>query len=131
MANPLLLDITLFLIANGVGTADGVDIFRDFEPEMPDNIIVLSEYNGSGSVSYDPTSLRSIQIKVRNIDADSARQKALIIYKLLYKDEDQRIDFTTDRWGQVSLRQSPFRIGSDKSNRVSYGFNCGITTTIE
>jgi hypothetical protein len=131
MANPLLLDIALFLIDHKLATEDGVDIFRDFEPETPDNIIILSEYNGSGTVSYDPVSNRSIQIKVRNIDADRARQIALMIYKLLYKDEDQRVDFTPERWGQVSLRQTPFRISTDKSNRVVYGFNCGITSTIE
>lgn len=133
MANPLLLDIVTYLTSKQVIEGDGIDTFRDFVPEMPDNIISITEYAGSPAVPYDTVGHRSVQVSVRNLDADAARQKALEIYKTFINDrgEDLRVDFTSERWGQVSLRQPPFRMKTDSSDRVFYGFNIGITTTIE
>jgi hypothetical protein len=130
MANPLLLDIVTFLADNGVVQGDGVDAFRDFTPEAPDSLIALHEYKGDPAVAYDPNVHRSVQITARDKDADVARQKALRIYKLLTSD-NLIVQFTPDRWGQVYLRQPPFKIGQDDNDRVTYGFNIGITTTIE
>lgn len=130
MANPLLLDIVTFLADNGVVHGDGVDAFRDFTPEAPDSIVALHEYKGDPAVSYDPNVNRSVQVTVRDKDADVARQRALDIYKLFMSD-NLIVNFTSDRWGQVHLRQPPFKIGQDNNDRVTYGFNIGITTTIE
>lgn len=130
MANPLLLDIITFLADNGVVQGDGVDAFRDFTPEAPDSLVALHEYKGDPAVAYDPNVHRSVQITARDKDADVARQKALKIYKLLTSD-NLIVQFTPDRWGQVYLRQPPFKIGQDDNDRVTYGFNIGITTTIE
>lgn len=130
MANPLLLDIVTFLADNGVVQGDGVDAFRDFTPEAPDSLVALHEYKGDPAVAYDPNVHRSVQITARDKDADVARQKALRIYKLLTSD-NLIVQFTPDRWGQVYLRQAPFKIGQDDNDRVTYGFNIGITTTIE
>jgi len=130
MANPLLLDIVTFLADNGVVQGDGVDAFRDFMPEAPDSLVALHEYKGDPAVAYDPNVHRSVQVTARDKDADVARQKALKIYKLLTSD-NLIVQFTPDRWGQVYLRQPPFKIGQDDNDRVTYGFNIGITTTIE
>jgi hypothetical protein len=130
MANPLLLDIVTFLADNGVVQGDGVDAFRDFTPEAPDSLIALHEYKGDPAVAYDPNVHRSVQVTARDKDADVARQKALRVYKLLTSD-NLIVQFTPDRWGQVYLRQPPFKIGQDDNDRVTYGFNIGITTTIE
>jgi hypothetical protein len=130
MANPLLLDIVTFLADNGIVQGDGVDAFRDFTPEAPDSLVALHEYKGDPAVFYDPNVNRSVQITVRDKNADVARQKALDIYKLLTSD-NLIVQFTPDRWGQVHLRQTPFKIGQDNNDRVIYGFNIGITTTIE
>lgn len=130
MANPLLLDIVTFLTDNGVVQGDGVDAFRDFTPDAPDSLVALHEYKGDPAVAYDPNVHRSVQVTARDKDADVARQKALRIYKLLTSD-NLIVQFTPDRWGQVYLRQPPFKIGQDNNDRVTYGFNIGITTTIE
>lgn len=130
MANPLLLDIVTFLADNGIVQGDGVDAFRDFMPEAPDSLVALHEYKGDPAVAYDPNVHRSVQVTARDKDADVARQKALKIYKLLTSD-NLIVQFTPDRWGQVYLRQPPFKIGQDDNDRVTYGFNIGITTTIE
>ena len=130
MANPLLLDIVTFLADNKIVQGDGVDAFRDFTPEAPDSLVALHEYKGDPAVFYDQNVNRSVQVTVRDKDADVARQKALNIYKLLTSD-NLIVQFTPDRWGQVHLRQPPFKIGQDNNDRVTYGFNIGVTTTIE
>lgn len=133
MANPLLLDIVTFLTTKGVIEGDGIDTFRDFVPEQPDNLISLVEYKGSPVEVFDPTVHRSVQVSVRDKSADKARSKALLIFKTFQEStgDSRRVDFTDSRWGQVYLRQTPFRLSTDSSDRVTYAFNIGITTTIE
>lgn len=133
MSNPLLLDIVTFLTANGVIEGDGIDTFRDFIPETPDSLVAITEYSGSPGLPYEPAVHRSVQVSVRDKNADVARSKAKALYKVFQDkmDESARVDFTLDRWGQVTLRQPPFRMKTDSSDRVTYGFNMGITTTIE
>jgi len=130
MPNPLLLDIVTFLMSKGVVKGDGIDAFRDFTPESPDSLVVLHEYKGDPAVPYEPCVHRSVQIVARDKSADVARQRALAIFKLLSTD-NRIVTFTPDRWGQVYLRQPPFKLEQDKNDRVSYCFNIGITTTIE
>lgn len=130
MANPLLLDMVTFLTDNGIVQGDGVDAFRDFTPEAPDSIVALHEYKGEPAVPYDPMVHRSVQISVRDKNANKARQKALDIFKLLTS-ENLIVNFTPTRWGQVYLRQTPFKLDQDKNDRVTYAFNIGVTTTIE
>lgn len=130
MANPLLLDIVTYLVTNGVVQGDGVDAFRDYTPESPDSLVALHEYQGDPATPYDSNVHRSVQVSARDKDADAARQKALEIFQLL-SSENRIINFTSERWGQVYLRQPPFRMKTDESDRVTYGFNVGITTTIE
>ena len=130
MPNPLLLDIVTFLTANNAVAGDGIDTFRDFVPEKPDNVVALVEYTGSPKVFYEEAINRSVQVSVRDTDADAARRKALEIFKL-FQSENSIVVFTPDRWGQVYLRQAPFKSGMDSSDRVTYAFNMGITTSIE
>ena len=133
MSNPLLLDIVIYLTNKQVIAGDGIDTFRDFIPEMPDDLVAITEYKGSPMSSFESVSHRSVQVLVRNRDADLARSKCLDIFRTIQEnlDESSRLDFTEGRWGQVSLRQTPYRLNTDKSDRVSYGFNIGITTTID
>lgn len=135
MANPLLLDIVEYFVSKGLAVGDGEDCFRDFSPETPDFVIALHEYKGDPQVPYDELVNRSIQITTRDRNADVARRKALELYEALRKDiqlsENLVVHFTDERWGQVYLRQTPYKIKVDPDNRVTYGFNIGITTTIE
>lgn len=133
MANPLLLDIALFLVAKSLATGDGIDVFRDFTPEEPDTLIALHEYNGDPASTYDPSVHRSVQISCRNKDANTARQKALDIFQAFQAAQSYvgKVQLTTERWGQVFLRQPPFRYKTDENDRVYYAFNLGITTTTE
>lgn len=127
----LLVDIEEFLKDKSLIIDDGEDTFRDFRPEKPDNVVILSEYAGTPS-STEVIADRSVQILVRNIDADSAKNLAVQIYDALKPTrEDQKVQLTPTRWAQIFLRQTPFRVSTDKSNRVFYGFNCGIITNTD
>jgi len=133
MEQPLLLDIISFLTDMNIVTGDGVDAFRDFIPEEPESLVALIEYRGDPAIPVDPSVHRSVQVSTRDKDADLARQKALDIFKVFVDNQDEncRIDFTDTRWGQIYLRQTPFRYKTDENNRAYYCFNIGITTTIE
>lgn len=131
MQNPLLLDLILYFESLDLVAGDGIDCFRDFSPEDPDDVVVLYEYSSSMPVKFDVIVNRSVQVTARSRDPDAAREKALQLYEsLMTCDTAKRIDFTNDRWGQVSLRQTPFKIKVDENNRFVYGFNLGVATTI-
>lgn len=117
--------------ANGVLDGDGVDSFRDFMPEVPDNVVVFHEYAGAPLSPFTSIVHRSIQVKVRNKNATEARSKALALVDIFKApSESLRIDFTKELWGQVYIRQAPFKLSQDTSDRTTYCFNLGITTNI-
>ena len=126
----LLLSMAEYLRAKGLVEGDGIDTYRDFTPESPDNVVVLHEYIGGEIPYYDIVTTRAVQITVRNLDANAAREKALAICKSLIS-ENTIVHFTLERWGQVTIKQSPFKLGQDKNSRVTYCFNVGIKTTVE
>lgn len=130
MANPLLLDIILYLQNRNIVSGDGVDSFRDFSPASPDNVVVLTEYAGSAAIRFATVTNRSVQVSTRNVKANDARIKAQQIYQALYS-ESQLVHFTDERWGQVYLRQTPFKLSVDEKGRTTYAFNIGVTTTID
>ena len=127
----LLEALVAYGVSKGVLVGDGDDSFRDFSPELPNNVVVFHEYAGDPVVPFTDSVHRSVQVKVRDIDAEAARCKALQLVGIFKSDtESLRVDFSADTWGQVYIRQLPFKLGQDNSNRVTYCFNLGITTNI-
>lgn len=129
----LLEDIVTYFTSKGLIEGDGVDAFRDFKPETPDNIVSLHEYKGDPVSMYTDVVHRSVQVVVRNKSAVAAQDLAKNLCKALLNDmaENKRVDFTSTRWGQVHIRQAPYKFSQDESDRTLYGFNLGITTTME
>lgn len=128
----LLEDIVTYLTNLGLVVGDGEDAYRDFKPESPDNIVSLHEYAGDPASPFTEVVHRSVQVVVRDQSADAAREKArLLAAAFADVGETRRIDFTATRWGQVYLRQPPFKLSQDEQNRTHYCFNLGITTTME
>lgn len=127
----LLLSLIEYGVSKGVLVGDGLDSYRDFMPEVPDNIVVFHEYAGEPPTPYIESVHRSIQVKVRNTDAEAARSKALQLFEIFRSDtESLRVDFSDDLWGQVYIRQTPFKLSQDAAGHVTYCFNLGITTNI-
>lgn len=118
-------------VAKGVLVGDGIDTFRDFMPPAPDSIVVFYEYAGDPVSPFTNHVHRSVQVTVRDKNADAARAKALQIVGIFKSSaEDLRINFSEDAWGQVYVRQMPFKVDHDESDRTVYCFNLGITTNI-
>lgn len=129
----LLQDIATYIVSKNLATGYGQDIFCDYLPEEPDNIIGLLEYRGSPDTPFDKDlHHRSVQILTRNVDADTAKSLALRLHGILTSQsvDFEPIEFTKNRWGLVYIRQTPFRLGTDKNDRALYCFNIGITTSI-
>lgn len=128
---PLLQSLIEYCVAEGILAGDGNDSFRDFMPDTPDAAVVFHEYAGDPVSPFTDSVHRSVQVKVRDTSAAAARTKALQIFEAFRSDtESLRVDFSEDLWGQVYLRQTPFKLQQDASNRVTYCFNLGITTNI-
>ena len=129
----LLKDMVSYFTAKGLIEGDGIDAFRDFKPETPDNLVSLHEYKGDPVSMYTDVVHRSVQVVVRNKSAEAAQALAKNLCKALLDDmaENKRVDFTATRWGQVHIRQAPYKFSQDESDRTLYGFNLGITTTME
>lgn len=127
----LLEALIAYSVANGVLVGDSVDSFRDFTPPSPDSVVVFHEYSGDPVSPFIHAVHRSVQVKVRDKSAEAARTKALQIVGIFRSStEDLRINFSEDLWGQVYVRQMPFKLEHDESDRITYCFNLGITTNI-
>lgn len=127
----LLEALVAYGVSKGVLAGDGVDTYRDFMPETPDDIAVFAEYSGSPANPYIDAVHRSVQVKTRSRDAVAARDKAVELFKIFWSSsDDRRVDFTEDLWGQVYVRQPPYKLSQDGSDRTIYCFNLGITTNI-
>jgi hypothetical protein len=127
----LLLTLIEYCVSKGVLLGDGVDAFRDFTPEAPDRVAVFREYSGDPITPFSSHVHRSVQVLTRSQSAEDARSLAVSIVGVLRPSaEDMRVDFDETRWGQVYIRQLPFKLSQDESDRVTYCFNLGITTNI-
>lgn len=127
----LLESLVHYCVSKGVLIGDGEDSFRDFMPEAPDAVTVFAEYAGDTVSQYTDIVHRSVQVKVRDKSAEVARERAVRLVQVFSSpSEDLRVDFTDELWGQVYVRQTPFKLMQDESDRVTYCFNLGITTNI-
>ena len=127
----LLSLLAEYLVDKHVCTGYGKDCFSDFMPEGPDTVVVLHEYSGDPVVPYTEHVHRSVQVKVRSATAEDARTLSVNVCNALRStSEDFRINFSDTAWGQVYIRQTPFKLQQDESGRVIYCFNLGITTNI-
>ena len=129
----LLEDIIQFLADADACEGAAKDAFWDKLPDAPDECIALFEYTSEGERPWDKETMhRSVQIIFRAQTAAKAKAKATQVYNLINDslDEAGRIDYN-GRFSQTTLRQTPFKVDEDEKARVVYGFNMGITTSID
>jgi hypothetical protein len=128
MTKNLLLDLIDYLVEEEIVEGDGVDIFRDFIPETPDNVIALMEYPGRTLRSgLDPVS-RVVRVMVRALNVDDARDKIIELYDFFTTPDDEIHHFAESRWAVIHAFDTPAKIGVDPSNRVFYGFVISVLT---
>jgi hypothetical protein len=125
----LLNDIAEFIISNNYATAIGSDIYLDYRPDGPDNIIVVNEYIGT-PIEYTEAAIRRLQIQVRNKNSNDAR----LLINNLYRMFNENIiyeNLPNNRYGIVSPTSTPTILTTDEENRTIYYFNLSITTKID
>lgn len=126
----LLLDIISFMKSNNFVNGDGIDAFRDYIPDSPDEVVVVSEYAGDGFNPYDENMThRSFQISVRSINATTAKNKAYNISKS-FRAPGNYVKLTLSTWALVYVRNLPIKIKTDENKRTTYAFNIGITSNV-
>jgi hypothetical protein len=125
----LQIDLAQYLVVNGIGSGEGVDIFRDFTPDTPDNIVIFYEYAGSPLDGSIDAANRSIQVRVRDKSYASARAKINQIYKLLHTPgQSVKVNLPNGRWMIGTARQTPFKLMEDTTKRTVFAFNYAILT---
>ena len=124
----LLKDIQTYLIAAGIGTADGTDLFRDKIPDSPDAVIVLSEYEGSPLSFGCGAADRSVQCIVRALTHTAAKSTSWGVFNALVDPLEPIKNFTASRWGIVHARHTPVKFQEDRQHRILFVFNLGVTT---
>lgn len=109
----------------------GKDIFTDWAPENPDELLVFYEYSGT------PTALgmsnftnRSVQVVTRATTGARARELSWQIFKM-FNDTETRTIMLGDRMTQMYPRQTPYRMRRDDKDRVYYVFNLGVSTNFD
>jgi len=130
MAN-LLLDLTNYIINQGLATQDGLDIFRDYRPDDPDEAIFLAEYNGT-AYTFDYTANRLVQVQVRSNTAAQAFNKVHLLYRALINPQEPiQMNLSEGRWALITPVSSPTLLTRDHKQRVIYSFNISVITSID
>lgn len=124
----LLQDLAGYLIESGIGTALGEDVFLDFLPDQPNNVVVISEYSGLPTTTGVEALDRRVQIRVRNADAEEARLLSWKAFNLLDTPENRIQLASNNRWMMTQALQTPFKVDIDGKERVSYVFNLAVVT---
>lgn len=130
----LLLEIATYLNEENKVEGDGVDTFRDFMPESPDQAISLYEEPGQGTFYGAGGAARKVKVLVRGShdDPDWARVKVWEIFNTL--DIPDRIIDTREThhaaklWGVFKALYTPFKLKTDENGRDIYIFTLGVTT---
>lgn len=126
----LLLDIITYLTSQNLIQGDGIDTFRDYEPEQPSKVLILYEYAGLPAPLQGVAVHRSVQIVARSESSTEAKNWSREVFDSL-NSKTKFVQLTPERWSQVYLRQTPFKIKVDNKGRAYYGFNVGITTYMD
>lgn len=124
----LIFDILEYIKSLGLYNGLSTDMFIGFMPENPDDVLVLTEYKGAPGLMVDPAVHRSFKIVARSKDASKAFSNLKILYNKIFADrqEDGKMYFG-ERWGQVYLRETPFRYKTDINERHYYTFDISVT----
>lgn len=126
----LLLDLISYLEVNNLVQGDGIDTFRDYTPDDPDEVVVIYEYTGAPFPDTDTNAThRSLQISVRSVSSDDAKGLARDICDSL-RTETNYVQLTETTWSLIYIRNAPVKIKVDDRNRSTYAFNIGITSSM-
>lgn len=127
MAN-LLIDMAAYFVVRGLATGDGVDVFRDYTPDTPDDVIALYEYAGMPMGRPSEAVNRNVQIRVRDKSTSQARSRINAIYDLMCNPYETVLNLPNGRWMIGTPKQTPYKLMEDTNRRAIYVFNYGVLT---
>jgi hypothetical protein len=120
-------DIAAYLATGGFGTV-GTSIFLNTMPPTPDACIAVSVYAGGppertydGSGNDNP----SVQVRVRDSNAGTARTKVEQIYNYLDGRSNTTIN-STFYLGIFAINSGAIPMGKDENGRTEYTWNFSV-----
>lgn len=122
----LVRDLGQYLVDQGIAQGIGNDVFLNYNPDTPNNVIVLTEYSSSPQLGM-ASLFRRVQVLVRDVDYLTAHQRIWSIYNSFIK-EDQFIFHLPDRYLIPEAVQAPLRLTVDDNERQTFVFNLSFTT---
>lgn len=120
-------DIAARLAAQGFGTV-GTNIFVDYKPPTPDNIICVFGYAGSPPERTHDSSGNDhpgVQVWVRNTSAGTCRTTIERVYNNL--DGLTNTTLTSTFYPEINAVQSPMPMGKDENGRTEFALNFAVT----
>lgn len=120
----LLDNLVTYLIAEGIATKGGKDIFIGVLPENQDNAVKLNQTGGLEPSHYLPIEQPTVQVMVRNTAFGAGLDKAKAIYDALHRQGDNLLLAS----GGVDVMtcfaiQEPFHLGQDENQRHLFVVN--------
>ena len=110
----------------------GVNVYCNLLFEDPDNQIAIAEYGGrpadmamGGTADPDALEYPSVQVCVRNLNAQTAYETAYSIYKSL--DGLGSVTINGNTYDYMKALQPPFIEDRDTSGRATVRFNLWVT----
>ncbi len=127
----LTRDIATYLISRHLVTAIGTDVFLDYVPETPDNLLAVQEYAGVPPDIPIPLLDRRVQVLIRNKSYASARTLAFSVFNALDTgfSRPAGVVLTASRTAVINALQSPFMLERDEMDRSIFVFNLAVATT--
>lgn len=119
-------DLRDYLISLDIAPED--NIFCNYRPDDPESIIVITEYDSTGTFGVYDSNVRRVQFIVREKRLTEAARKSWEVYNTLFKDKQYIIHINEDRFIIPVPLQSPFHLETDDRGRKIYVFNASITT---
>jgi hypothetical protein len=114
-------EIADFLEDNITGYTKGENIYKAFQPDTPNNCLVIRDTGGPPPDKYIPTADPTFQILVRNISYPAAQDIVDQIVTLLH--QKAGVTLGDHYYYSIFLLGEPGYIGKDEKNRYEFSAN--------
>jgi hypothetical protein len=104
------------------------NIFVNYQPELPSNIISIFDTGGEGSIIGFPDTKRSFQIIVRNEKHTDGNYLAWAIHNALTTTGTNGFLSVDGRNMLIRSRNTPVAIGRDQNNLFEWSINFDVWT---
>lgn len=116
-------DLAAFMVAEGIGTALGTDVFLERRPPTPDQCLTVTDTGGFPPIKGLEDLRRTVQVMVRAKGAGTAKALGWTVYRL-FSDPPSGCNISVDgSMYLVTPAQPPVPLGEDDDGRSLYSVN--------